>query len=59
MTPPIEGLAWVLLWMLLLGVALGVAASAFAWWRARSPVELVNDELAQRRALVRERQRRP
>lgn len=50
--------AWLVVWLLLLALA-GAIVAAVSWWRAarwRSPVELVNDDLAARR---RERQRRP
>jgi hypothetical protein len=39
---------------LLIGVAVAFARSAADWWRCRTPLELVNDELAR----ARERRRR-
>jgi hypothetical protein len=52
--------AWLVLWLLVLAFV-GAVIAAVSWWRAvrwRSPVEVVNDDLARRRQ-ARDRVRRP
>jgi hypothetical protein len=72
-TPTLAEIAWMLLWMLLLCILLGATGlfgvllgAAGSWWacrwhasRNRAPLDVVNDDLAERRELVRARQRRP